>query len=306
MCNANRYKDRIKVACVNFHAIWGNKVTNLHRMGRYIEELAGEGSELIIFPELALTGAAPVADPGLYGEQAEPIPGPATDKIATLAEKLGIYVILGMPEQSRRLDHLSLYNSAAIIGPKGLIGTYRKIHLHTIENRWAKPGEAPLVFKSPWGPIGVGICYDFYAFPEIARIYALRGARLLAHLAAFTYMPGCEDHHLTMLKARVIENWVFVASANMVGAGTGQRYFGMSLIAGPNPPSQAPKLLAGPASKDEEEIVAAELELSKVGTMQKVDPLFIPDPYTGRPGYKLEVYVKELLAVLRDQSKYRE
>ena len=98
---------------------------------------------------------------------AETIPGPATDKIAALCKQRDVYVILGLLEKDER----HLFNAAALIGPAGIIGSYRKNHLPFLGvDRFATPGDRPFrVFPTPVGNIGLFICYDI-VFPESARV----------------------------------------------------------------------------------------------------------------------------------------
>ena len=165
-------KHVMKISTVAFHAIWGKKELNLQRMLDYIELAAGEGSNLVVFPEMALTGyddkkEQPKAEK-MQVLQAETVPGPSSQRIAEAARKFGLYVAFGLPERDR-WDPGAVYNSACVCGPEGILGVYRKIHLAYPEPHWAIRGRDPFLFQTPWGPIGVGICYDSYCFPELMR-----------------------------------------------------------------------------------------------------------------------------------------
>ena len=129
---------------------------------------------------------------GRIGEQlkaqynlAEPIPGPSTERVEKLCREHGVHIIFGMPEESDVKG--VLHNTAVLVGPKGIIGKYRKVHLptHTVfeEKRYYRPGQAAPVFDTRFGPIGLTICYDLY-FPELTRLLALQGAQLIIAISA--------------------------------------------------------------------------------------------------------------------------
>lgn len=125
-------KDVIKVSTVAFNAKWGDKEKNLNRMKGYIEAAASEGANLIVFPEMALTGYDDEEDKAkpdkMQSKLAEVVPGPSSEAIAELTKKLGVYVAFGMPERDEK-DSSIIYNAACVCGPEGVIGAYRKIHL---------------------------------------------------------------------------------------------------------------------------------------------------------------------------------
>ncbi len=107
----------------------------------------------------------------------EPIPGPTTDRFQVLAEQYGCYIALCLPE----VDHATdiYYNGMALIGPEGIVGTYRKIHSYISEPRWARDGDLGMpVWDTPLGRLSALICMDAMYF-ESARIPALHGADVL-------------------------------------------------------------------------------------------------------------------------------
>src|SRR3989304_1867347 len=120
-----------------------------------------QAADLVIFPELSLTGY--VVRDQIY-ELAETIPGPATKKIESIARKTGVHVIFGMPELSEKTK-ATIFNTAVFIGPKGFIGKYRKMYLptHSVfeEKRYFRPGYQTAAFNTALGNIGLRLCYDF-------------------------------------------------------------------------------------------------------------------------------------------------
>ena len=210
-------KHVMKISTVAFHAIWGKKELNLQRMLDYIELAAGEGSNLVVFPEMALTGyddkkEQPKAEK-MQVLQAETVPGPSSQRIAEAARKFGLYVAFGLPERDRWAPG-AVYNSACVCGPEGILGVYRKIHLAYPEPHWAIRGRDPFLFQTPWGPIGVGICYDSYCFPELMRYYAAKGCRAYLNLSAHAKCHGTALGNASLVSASIVDH-IYVVTSNL-------------------------------------------------------------------------------------------
>lgn len=262
------YQNTVTIAVVNFAPVVGDKAATLEKIKDFTIKAAHQGANIIVFPETALTscsGFPPEEAPTL----AETIPGPATDVIQKIAAQYNVYVCFGLIE--RKGDNL--YNAAPVIGPTGVLGVYRKVHPFKPIEPWATPGSEYPLIETPWGPIGVGICYDDYCFPEVARIYAVRGARILLNPTAFPEFPDATDYRdfcKTTLGARAIDNHMFVASANLVGTEGLLTFFGYSAIFGPKPGQMNYHIYAGPCGTEEEVVMAtlnlASLENLGVGT----------------------------------------
>jgi predicted amidohydrolase len=206
--------------------------------------------------------------------------------VAGLAGDHGLYVIFGMPEQDRENARV-LYNTAAVVGPEGLLGTYRKIHLGTLpwvtEGLVFRSGNEVPVFATRYGPVGVQICYDFWFNPELSRIQALKGARLILNACGTFAGPGKRDYMVQTTSVRAQENLVYAASANLVG-GPGHQdysasalddvrpsdYLGHSVIAGPAFPRFSHVYAEG---GDREEIVSATLSFERLHRWQSVFPM---------------------------------
>lgn len=146
------------------------------------------------------------------------------------------------------------------------------VHLARIrELEWSRRGNRYPLFETRYGPIGVGICKDDFLFPEVARIYAIRGSRLLVHPTVFPEFSDVEtrdyrDFYMTMLGARSIESKMFIASANLVGTEGSLTFFGYSAILGPKPGCMNYHIWAGPAGT-EEEIVIGTLDLASLANL---------------------------------------
>ena len=224
-------KDRFKLALAQISCEQGKKAENLKKMERILTKATKYGAELAIFPELSLTGY--VVRDQIY-ELAENIPGPSTRVMERAAKKNGVYIIFGMPELSGRTQ-ATVYNAAVLVGPEGLIGKYRKMHLptHSVfeEKRYFRPGYQIATADTRLGKIGLIICYDIY-FPELTRLARLDGAQLIVCISA---SPATRRTFFeTLTAARAIENTSFLAFVNLVGVEDGLQFWGGSRLIAPN------------------------------------------------------------------------
>ncbi|HEX9429587.1 MAG TPA: carbon-nitrogen hydrolase family protein [Candidatus Bathyarchaeia archaeon] len=208
----------------------GNKERNLRQISEQASKARKKNIDLLIFPELQLTGYTMRDE---VSHLAESIPGPSTRKVETLAREHGVHVVFGMPEESEVKG--VIHNTAVFVGPKGLIGRYRKIHLptHSVfeERRYYRPGQEASVFKTDIGTIGLNICYDLY-FPELTRLQALQGAELVVCISA---SPGLRRRFFeSFCLSRAMENAVYLAYVNRVGIEEGLQFWGGSRVIAPN------------------------------------------------------------------------
>ena len=234
-------KDILNLAVVNFSPVWGDKAANLKRICETIEAAGRQGVQMIVFPETALSGYD-IEPEGIAREDrmqrrlAETIPGPATDAVCALTKKYDMYAVFGMPERDAS-DPEKVYNSAAVCAPDGVVGACRKIHLPFAEGLWADGGDKPFLFDTPWGPVGVGICYDFYCYPEITRYARAMGARLFLNCTAIATLesPGAGGYLGNLcLRYHVVNNNMFIATSNLCGRDVSSWFMGGSSIIGPS------------------------------------------------------------------------
>lgn len=237
---------RSMVAVVQMRSLPENKRSNLDLISKKLSEAVSQGNELVVFPELALTGV--IETPEKAKALAEPIPGPSTKELIDLSMKLKAYLVVGLIEQ----DGESLYNAAVLIGPEGIVGKYRKLHLTEKEKAWATPGDLGLpYFNIPLGRVGILIGHDAM-FPEPGRCLALDGVDLICcpsavstpkpYGLASTVLPhnypiptGYSAIHWHLWRVRAGENNVYLAFANQYGESNGQeKWFGRSGIFGPD------------------------------------------------------------------------
>lgn len=260
---------RVTVGCANFASVPRDKAATLHKMDRVIAEAAQRGCDVVIFPELALNSWGQCPDCAArhrpcewHRDQAESADGPACRDVLAMAAQHGVHVIYGFEELGDPGTG-AIHNSANVVAPDHLVGTYRKLHLGIpLETDHFTPGDALPVFATDLGPIGVSICYDFYQGPELSRILAMKGARLLVNPTGRSDMPRAREHLEQVTLVRAHENLVAAASANRVGDAHGPpTWAGGSVIAAPEYPG-FPVTLAR-AGRDEE-LIAAEIDFAVI------------------------------------------
>jgi deaminated glutathione amidase len=235
-----------------------DRARNLAAAERLVRAAAADGAELVALPERwsHLASGAEMA------AAAEPLDGPSLAAARGWARELGIHLLAGSVAE-RGEDDEKAFNTSVLIGPSGEdLAAYRKIHLFDVdaggvsyrESEHELAGEE--IVDAAVGGLGIGltICYDL-RFPELYRILAVRGARLIAVPSAFTLATG-RDHWEALLRARAIENQVFVIAPNQVGeAPPRHSSYGRSAIVDP-----WGVVLATAA--DGERFVAADLDLA--------------------------------------------
>lgn len=256
-------QDKFRIALAQISCEQGNKEKNLETIRENVAKAKREGAQLVIFPELSLTGY--VVRDQIY-ELAERIPGPSTRFVEELAKESKLHIIFGMPEASEKAQ-ATLYNSAILVGPKGVIGKYHKMYLptHSVfeEKRYFRPGYQVAVFDTKLGKIGLVICYDIY-FPEVTRLTRLNGAQLIVCISA---SPGIRRSFFeTLTTARAIENTAFLAYVNMAGIEDGLQFWGGSRMIGPG------GRIIAQAKYDEEDFVVAEVDYADAKSVEAFVP----------------------------------
>ena len=160
-----------RVAAVSMNGRLGEPERVLQAIDEWCEKIAGDGIELVLFPELVIHGHC---TPNTW-ELAEPVPdGPSVRRLVEIARRHGLVLCAGMSEKERDI----VFNTQVLVGPQGYIGKQRKLHLSRDEAFYYKGGREIPVFDVGPLKVGITICYD-NQFPEVARVLALRGAELL-------------------------------------------------------------------------------------------------------------------------------
>ena len=225
----------MRVACVQLNSR-ADVAENVRVALGLVEEAAAAGARLIVLPETWTCKG----DHAAIAASAEPLDGPSTSALATLAARLGVFVLAGSIYESVPGEE-RFANASVLIGPDGSqLAVYRKIHLFDAEVAGTVyresdeliPGDKLVTAEVDGLPVGLTICYDL-RFPELYRALALAGARLLFVPAAFTAASGAL-HWEVLLRARAIENGCFVLAADQVGEHLpGRACFGHSMIVDP-------------------------------------------------------------------------
>jgi predicted amidohydrolase len=256
-------KNRIKVCLAQTDSKREDKKANISKMEGIAFEAKEHAADLVIFPELSLTGY--VVRDQIY-ELAETIPGPSTKKIEEIAKKTGTHIIFGMPEVSNKA-RATIFNTAVIVGPEGFIGKYRKMYLptHSVfeEKRYFRPGYEATAFDTAIGTIGLCICYDLY-FPEVCRLARLKGAQLIVCISASPAVRRTFFEILTM--ARALENTAFLAYVNLVGVEDGLQFWGGSRLVSPTGD------ILAKAKYDEEDFVVTEVNYDDIRPVETFVP----------------------------------
>jgi predicted amidohydrolase len=239
ICPALENDHRMRAAAIQMNST-GDRPRNRATAERLVRAAAADGAELVVLPEKwNLLGSAEQLAAG-----AEPLDGPSIALARELARELRIDLVAGSIVE-RRADapagakHL---NTSIHVGPDGeLRGVYRKLHLFDVEvagvayreSDSEDPGEEVVTTTLADGTeLGMAICYDL-RFPELFRILALRGARVLALPSAFT-LATTRDHWEVLVRARAIEDQCFVVAANQIGEHVpGKASGGRSLVVDP-------------------------------------------------------------------------
>jgi predicted amidohydrolase len=215
-----------KVAGVQMDCRLGDPHHNLSVIRSRLREAAGSGARLVIFPECALTGYCFESKEEAW-LHSEPLPGPCTESLSADCRELGVWAIVGMLESVRSTGQL--FNSCALVSPKGLAASYRKIHLPFLGvDRFTTPGDRPFAVHDLGGlRVGMTICYDG-SFPESARVLMLLGADLV--VLSTNWPTGARGTVKYLIQARALENQVFFAAVNRIGDERGFHFIGQSRI----------------------------------------------------------------------------
>jgi deaminated glutathione amidase len=248
--------DRIRVACVQLTS-GQDKTANLEKAEKLVAQAAATGSDIVALPEKWNV----IGPPEVLHATAETIEGgESVEAMRGWARMHGVTLVGGSITE-RREGREKLSNTCVVIDPEGdLLATYRKIHLFDVEvggltyreSEAEEHGEEPVVADIEDWAVGLTICYDL-RFPELYRVLALEGALLATVPAHFTLYTG-KDHWHLLLRARAVENGLYVAAPAQVGdTGIGRPSYGRSLIVDPwgTVLAQAP---------DEETVISAELD----------------------------------------------
>ncbi|MGH9475506.1 MAG: nitrilase-related carbon-nitrogen hydrolase [Terriglobales bacterium] len=198
----------MRLALIQFSPVLLQVEANVTRALALMAEVQ---ADVYVLPEMATSGYTFVNSEDVERCAETASLGPSLTAFAEFARKRTAYVAYGFPERAER----QFFNTANLVGPPGLLASYRKLHVFGREKLFFASGGAPApVVELPWGKVGLMICFDWY-FPELARSLALRGAELLLHPSNLV-LPHCPQAMIT----RSLENHVFSATCDRVGSET--------------------------------------------------------------------------------------
>ncbi len=188
-----------------FKPRFGMKDANLSLVLSVLRDVT---ADLIVLPELAFTGYYFQDRAEALALAEEPAVSPMVMALTALCRERHLHIVTGFAERNRD----RCFNSALLIGPNGIVHTYRKLHLFNEEKRWFDPGDVPLSVVSVGDArVGIMICFD-WIFPEVARVLAISGADILAHPANLVL-----SYSQDAMKTRCLENHLFAVTANRYG-----------------------------------------------------------------------------------------
>src|SRR5215467_15845791 len=250
----------MKIALAQFSA-GPDKESNLRRMVGLTAEAAGAGAGVVLFPECSMARLPP--DVGL-APVAEPLDGQFVSELAAAARRHGMAVVAGVYESIPGDDHV--FNTAVVLDAEGArLGAYRKTHLfdafgYRESDRMRQGDGEALSFITGGIVFGVEICYDV-RFPELSRHLAARGAEVVLLPAAWVHGPLKESHWEVLVRARAIENTVYVAAAGLAG----RPHSGCSMLVDPMGVVVA-------SASELEGLVVGGIDLDRVHTVRRTNP----------------------------------
>jgi predicted amidohydrolase len=213
-----------KTAIVQFNPKLNNRDDNIRALLEVVTAAAENGAKLIVTPEMATTGYY-YQDRDAITPFVDTIPGVTTTQFEKIAKQYDAYIVIGMPEVDFESD--LFYNSAALVGPEGYIGKYRKIHQWVTEGYWSCWGDTGLpVFETKIGNIAMMICQDAVYF-ESARLAAVNEADILV------FPTNSSGQSISLLQAWAEINGLYVISANRTNTEKGYHMIGASAVWSP-------------------------------------------------------------------------
>lgn len=250
----------MKLALAQLSPVLGDKEKNLDMMENVVKN---SESDLVMFGELFLTGY--MCRDNLT-KLAEPLDGVSVNAIAKMAKEHDTHIVFGMPERSKEVQG-QIFNSAVLVYPDERVERYRKLHLANFgpfeEHLYFARGSELPVFDTDIGKIGMLICFDCF-FPELSKIYALKGADVLVCISASP--SSTRIFFEKVIVARAIENTLFFTYTNLVGTELNMVFWGGNTVIGPRGDEKA----KGEYFK--EGIVTSEIDLKELNVAREFRP----------------------------------
>jgi N-carbamoylputrescine amidase len=247
---------------------------NLEKAAARVEEAAKKGAQVVCLPELYRSHYFCQREDAALFDRAEPVPGPSTERLAAVARKAGVAVVV--PIFEKRAPGL-YHNSAVFLDGGAQVGLYRKMHIPDdpafYEKFYFTPGDLGFqAVDTGAGRIGALICWDQW-YPEAARLTALKGASVIFYPTAIGWHPHEKAQHgavqrdawKTVQRGHAIANGVYVAAVNRVGheGQPGLEFWGTSFLCDPF------GVVIAEASTDKEEILIGEIDLARIEEVRR-------------------------------------
>ena len=237
----------MKIGFAQFCPLLGDPQANLKTIERLIR--SQPNADLLVLPELCNSGYNFVSKEQAWETSEEIASSAFVNQLIELCRELQLHIVAGINER----DGDKLYNSAVLVGPEGVSGKYRKMHLFMNEKDIFQPGDIGLpVFDIGIAKIGIAICFDWF-FPEVWRILALDGADIICHPSNLVIPGLCQR----AIPIHALINHIFIVTANRIGTERELTFTGLSTIADPKG-----ELLAQAVS-DEESVTVVEIDVAQ-------------------------------------------
>jgi predicted amidohydrolase len=244
------------LSCIQSHVVFADIPANVRQASQWLQQAETKSIDLAVLPECMLTGYGFESRDEAMAQSLTTTCSAWEPLISILRNSGRLHAVIGFLERDETENQTKLYNASALLGPSGIIATYRKVHLpHLGVDRFVDRGNRPYaVHQAGEARVGLAICYDC-SFPEPMRVLGLAGADIIA---LPTNWPIAAARTAEIVPpARSMENHLFFVAANRVGSERGFRYCGKSSICGPDGVELAR------AIADEETMLVAEVNLEQ-------------------------------------------
>lgn len=239
----------VKIGFIQFAPVLGDVRATMGKIERLIG--LATGADLLVLPELCNSGYNFASHEQAWATSEEISDSVFVQHLESLCQCHDLHIVSGFNER----DGDRLYNSAILIGPRGYVGRYRKLHLFMDEKDHFEPGDAGLpVFDIGWCRVGMLVCFD-WMFPEAWRVLALKGADVICHPSNLV-LSGLAQRAVPV---HALTNRLYVVTANRIGTERSLSFTGLSTIANPG----GEVLVQASPSEEEVSLVDADVSLAR-------------------------------------------
>jgi len=250
----------LKIGFIQFAPVLGDVQATIRKIDGLIDQ--SQITDILVLPELCNSGYNFTSFEEAWKTSEKIENSIFINYLISKCKQFNLYIVSGFNER----DNKNLYNSAILIGPKGYIGKYRKLHLFMNEKDYFKPGNISLpVFDIGSCKIGMLVCFD-WIFPEVWRILALKGAEIICHPSNLV-LPGLAQKAVPI---HALTNRIFTITANRIGTEGDLSFTGLSTIANPN----GDILFQASQTKEETVIKDIDIRLARDKIITKKNDLF--------------------------------